>query len=406
MSDARQAVFHDNFCQMGGAERVAEELHRALAELAPTALHTTLAAPGILTPYLQQAGIRSTWMQRLPCPSKLFRGYFLLYPSAIDHADLSAYDLIVSSCFGYAKGVRKRPSAVHICYCHTPMRWVWRTEDYLQRERASRLKHLLLALPLRWLAGWERRAALQPDLYIANSHVVAERLRTAFGIEATVIPPPVDTSRFAPAPVTTGEPAEDFYLVLSRLVPYKRLDLAISACKRLERRLVIIGDGPDRARLQHLASHSPSIRFLGRADEATVADYARRCRALIFPGEEDFGITPLEVNAAGRPVVAFRAGGACETIVPGRNGVFFDEPAPASLAAAMLELEAITWDPDVLRAHAAAYDSSVFRERIQQFVLAHRPAAQPCSNNLTPALPRAQLLASPAASAALLADRT
>jgi glycosyltransferase involved in cell wall biosynthesis len=361
----RIAIFHDNFCQMGGAERVAEELHKAL----PGAdLHSTLTAHETLTPHLRQANIRNTWMQRLPARARLFRAYFLLYPFAIDRADLSGYDLIVTSCFGYAKGIRRGPNALHICYCHTPMRWVWRTQDYLARERGSRLKNALLALPLRWLKRWEIAAAKRPDLYLANSQVVADRLRSAFGVEATVIPPPIDTRRFAPPPGSPEILPEDFYLILSRLVPYKRFDLAVLACIQLNRKLVIIGNGPDRKRLESIAAGSPNIVFLGRAPDAVVADHARRCRALLFPGEEDFGMTPLEINAAGRPVVAFRGGGATETILPNLNGVFFDEPTAASLAEAILQLESTTWNPAAIRAHAANYDTAVFHQRIRHFI--------------------------------------
>jgi glycosyltransferase involved in cell wall biosynthesis len=199
--------------------------------------------------------------------------------------------------------------------------------------------------------------------------VVATRLHRAFGIHATVIPPPIDTTRFAPLggdPSSPIPPPEDFYLVLARLVPYKRIDLAIAACTRLNRKLVVIGDGPDRARLQALAG--PTVHFLGRAPDDLVVDHARRCRALLFPGEEDFGMTPLEINAAGRPVVAFHAGGAVETIVANLNGVFFTQPNAESLAQAILDLEARPWDPHAIRAHAQTFDTAVFRARILDFV--------------------------------------
>jgi glycosyltransferase involved in cell wall biosynthesis len=248
------------------------------------------------------------------------------------------------------------------------MRWVWRTDDYLAREKNSKLKTLLLALPLKLLKRWELKAARRPDLYLANSHVVANRLRDAFGVEATVIPPPIDTGRFLPAPGAPELPPEDFYLVLSRLVPYKRFDLAVHACIALGRNLVVIGKGPDKARLEAIAAGHPNIQFLGRASDEVVVDHAQRCRALLFPGEEDFGITPLEVNAAGRPVVAYRAGGATETVKYGLNGVFFDEDSPASLAAGILELESMTWDAVAIREYAKGFDASVFHERIQAFV--------------------------------------
>jgi glycosyltransferase involved in cell wall biosynthesis len=384
------AVFHDSFCQFGGAERFAEELHGALSRNAPTALHTTVAAEQVLTPQLRGAGIQATWMRHLPLPHKFFRAYFLLFPFAVEHADLREYDLIVSSCFGYAKGVRKRaarhgrPAALHICYCHTPMRWVWRTNDYLAREGHARLKSALLALPLRWLKRWELKAARRPDLFLANSNVVAKRLRDAFGVEATVIPPPIDTARFAPLTGHEYDEPEDFYLVLSRLVPYKRFDLAINACRALKRKLVIIGDGVDRARLESLAAGDPNIVFLGRVPDAGVVEYARRTRGLLFPGEEDFGMTPLEINAAGRPVIAYRAGGATETIIEGLNGLFFDEPTAESLADAMLRFEDRIWDMDAIRMRAAAFDRTVFRRRILQFVEAAIEAHQAVSTQTGP----------------------
>jgi glycosyltransferase involved in cell wall biosynthesis len=369
----RTVLFHDCFAQMGGAERVAETLHRTLSEagLRPDLL-TTVTVPKRLTPYLRRIAIRTTWMQRLPSLAKHFRAYFMLYPLAINHVDLSAYDLVVSSCFGYAKGVRRRAGALHVCYCHTPMRWVWRTADYLQRERRSRLKTVALALPLRLLRRWEIGAAKRPDVYIANSHVVAERLHTCFGIEAEVIPPPIEVSRFRlPKGQPQPEPG-DFYLLISRLVPYKRFDLAVEACTRLGRKLVVIGDGPDRKRLEAMAG--PTITFLGRASDDVVADHARRCAALLFPGEEDFGMTPLEVNAAGRPVLAYRGGGAMETILEGHNGLFFDRPTAESMMDGIERMEAMYWSPELIRAHADRYDVRVFQKRILSVLHSHLPA--------------------------------
>jgi glycosyltransferase involved in cell wall biosynthesis len=256
----RIALFHDFLVQMGGAERVTEVLHQTL----PGAeLHTTMEVPHRLSPYLKTAAPRTTWMQRLPAKTKFFRHYFMLYPFAVQSADMSAYDLVVSSCFGFAKGVRRRKGAIHVCYCHNPMRWVWRTNDYLAKEQFSPLKRKLVELALRPLKAWEIMAATRPDYYIANSQVVADRLRYAFGVKATVIPPPIDTQRFQPS-AEIG----DYFLVLARLAPYKRLDLAIEACSRLNLPLVVIGDGPDRERLVKLAG--PSVTFLGRQPDAVV----------------------------------------------------------------------------------------------------------------------------------------
>ena len=357
-SDIRTVVFHDNFAQMGGAERVAEQLHRAFpgADLA-----STLSVTERLSGYLQRTPIKTTWMQRLPAKARLFRSYFLLYPFAIERVNLKKYDLILTSCFGYAKGVKRRKGALHICYCHTPMRWVWRTSDYLARESFSGWKRVLLRLALKPLKLWEICAARRPDFYIANSREVARRLRDAFGVESVVIPPPIDTQRFSVSPLV-----DDYYLVLSRLVPYKRIDLAVEACSRTHRQLKVIGTGPDIERLRTLAG--PTIEFLGRLPDAAVAQLVSRCRALIFPGEEDFGMAPLEVNSAGRPVVAFNGGGASETIVSGLNGMFFEDATVESLINSLEIFETMQWHPDKIRAHAAGFDSRIFRQRIRDFI--------------------------------------
>jgi glycosyltransferase involved in cell wall biosynthesis len=355
----RIALYHDFLVNMGGAERVAENLHRTFPD---SDLYTSMTAPERLSQYFKAVRPKTSWMQILPAKSKFFRHYFLLYPFAVEMTNLKDYDLVVSSCFGYAKGVRRGKSAIHVCYCHNPMRWVWRTTDYLASERFGRIKNALIKFALKPLRAWEMRAARRPDYYIANSTVVADRLHEAFGIKATVIPPPIETKRFHPCPYV-----DDYFLVLSRLAPYKRLDLAVQACSQLGLPLMVIGDGPDRKRLEKLAG--PTITFLGRLPDAVVDRYARQCRALIFPGEEDFGITPLEINAAGRPVVAYRGGGALETIRDGVSGVFFSEQTVESLTDALQRFDSMTWDPIAIRRHAERFDTSVFQERIIDFLL-------------------------------------
>ena len=361
----RIAVVHDNFAQMGGAERVAEEIYKLLPG---AALYSTLALPELLSSGLREAKIRTTWMQHLPALQRYFRHYFLFYPLAVESMDVSDYDLIVSSCFGYAKGVRKRRDAVHVCYCHTPMRWVWRYQDYSERASFGGLTRRLLPSLLWGLKLWDLRASRQPDYFIANSMVVAERIKKFYGREAVVIPPPIDVHRFRP-----DSCSQDYYLVLSRLVPYKRIDLAVEACTRFNRPLVIVGDGPDRARLERLAG--PSVRFVGRQSDEAVARYSARCRALLFPGEEDFGMTPLEVNAAGRPVIAFRAGGALETVVDGVTGIFFDKPTASSLSDAIEASEGYSWNAAELRAHAEKFDQAVFASRLLEFLNTVAPSA-------------------------------
>src|SRR6267143_158197 len=318
---------------MGGAERVAAAMHDSFPS-AP--IYTTVALPHRLPKELRGADIRTSAMQRLPGMEQRFRQYFMLYPLAVERFDLSEYDLIFSSSSGYAKGVRRRRNAIHVCYCHTPMRWVWRYDDYVARERFGKVVRGALPMLLWGLRKWDLRASQQPNYYIANSRLVASRIRKIYGREAHVIPPPIDVNRFH-----MSSEIDDYYLVLSRLMPYKRIDLAIEACKRLDRRLVIIGDGPDRERLEKLAG--PKTEFLGRQPDQIVNHYASHCRALLFTGEEDFGMVPLEVNAAGRPVIAFRGGGAIETVVEGITGVFFDTPVSTAVVEAIEDFESRSW---------------------------------------------------------------
>jgi glycosyltransferase involved in cell wall biosynthesis len=325
-------------------------------------LLTTLSAPERLPESLRDVDIKTTWMQFLPNKARWFRYYFLIYPFAIEGVDLTSYDLVVTSCFGYAKGVKRRGTkAVHVCYCHNPMRWVWRTEDYIARENLTHWKASLLRMLLKPLKLWEQRAARQPDYYIANSQNVAKRLKTSFGIESTVISPPIDVSRFS-----ISKEVGDYYLVLSRLVPYKRIDLAVQACTQAGVKLVVIGDGPDRERLQNLAG--PTVTFLGRLPDNQINQCAAQCRALLFPGEEDFGMSLLEINAAGRPVIAYRAGGASETIIDGLNGIFFDEASTEALLIAMHRFDTMAWHSEDIRRHAERYDTKLFERRVLDFL--------------------------------------
>lgn len=360
------ALFQDYLAQNGGAERVTEAIHRTLPD---AELHTTMEVPERISPYLRQLNAKTTWMQALPAKGKFYRHYFLLYPFAVESANLEQYDLIVSSCCGYAKGIKRGKGSVHVCYCHNPMRWVWRFPEYVARERFNPLTTRLLQLLVQDLKRWEMRAALRPDYFIANSHIVAKRLKDAFGIEATVIEPPIDTSRF-----WISRQTEDFYLILSRLNAYKRIELAVEACTRTGRRLVVIGDGPDRTRLEALAG--PTVTFLGRQSDEVVNRYASTCRALIFPGEEDFGMAPLEVNAAGRPVVAYGAGGATETVIEGLNGVLFKDQTTDSLVEALEQFERQEWEPTAIRGHAQRYDIHVFQERLLDFLVRVSPAVR------------------------------
>jgi len=364
------ALVHDYFVEFGGAERVVEAIHDSFPS-AP--LYTTVALPQYVPNRLRAADIRTSVMQHLPSMDRRFRHYFMLYPFAVEKFDLTDYDLIFSSSSGYAKGVHRRRNAIHVCYCHTPMRWVWRYEDYVSREKFGRGIRTVLPFFLWGLRKWDLRASQQPNYYIANSQLVADRIRKIYGREAHVIPPPIDVNRFH-----MSNDVQDYYLVLSRLISYKRIDLAIEACKRMNRRLIIIGDGPDRARLEKLADDR--IEFLGRQPDQIVNYYLARCRALLFPGEEDFGMAPLEANAAGRPVIAYNAGGARETVVDGKTGLFFDHPNSMALSSAIERFESMVWSQILLRRHAEKFDNNVFAFRVLQFLGSVAPST--CAQDL------------------------
>lgn len=355
----RIALVHDYFTQLGGAEKVAEELYCLLPH---PALFATVALPSCMPGRLQDVPVQTSWMQNLPGMKEYYRLYVFLYPFAVGSLDLSAYDLIISSSSGYAKGVRTSARAIHVCYCHTPMRWAWNYQNYATRESFGLSQRTLLPVLIRGLQHWDRAASRQPDHFVANSKAVAERIRRLYQRSAEVVHPPIETGRFRPS---HSQP-ENYYLVLSRLVPYKRIDLAVQACTERGKKLLVIGDGPDRRQLQALAG--PSVHFLGRGSDAEVEYHVARCRALLFPGEEDFGMAPVEVAAAGRPTIAYRAGGALETIVEDVTGFFFDRQTAECLGDALENFERRQWSTAALRQHAKTFSVPVFQQRFRSFL--------------------------------------
>jgi glycosyltransferase involved in cell wall biosynthesis len=357
----RLALVHDDLVQAGGAERVAARFH----EMWPDApLYTSIYDPKHTLPEFAGADVRTSYLQRTPFSSRRLHKLALpLFPAAIESLDLSSYNVVLSSSSRFAKGVLTPPKTCHICYCHTPARFAWRPEDYFGRGRAARFVWPLMRIMLNRLRNWDMKSADRVDYYIANSHNVAERIKRFYGREATVIYPPIETAKFRP--LGDGKPGEAF-LVVSRLVGYKRIDLAIEACNRLNLPLRIVGTGPALPALERMAG--PTIQLLGRLTDTQIADEYARCRAFIFPGEEDFGIAPLEAMASGRPVVAFGAGGALETVISGETGFFFEQPTAESLMAALNAVQQAEFDPDALRAHALRFDSQVFQDQIRSFV--------------------------------------
>ena len=363
------ALVHDYLNQMGGAERVVLALH----EIFPDApLYTSIYDPKRVDAAFQKMDIRTTFMQKLPLVKKHHQPFLPLYPFAMESLDLRGYDLVLSSSSAFGKGVITRPETMHICYCHTPMRWCWNYDEYVERERLGRISRSILPFLITGLRVWDQMSATRVDHFIANSPVVADRIQKYYRRDAVVIPPPVDASRFTFDPTIMPE---EYFLIVSRFMPYKRIDLAIEACNRLQLPLVIIGSGRDENRLKSIAG--PTIRFMGRLSDEEVLYYYAHCRAFILPGEEDFGITPLEAQASGRPVIAYGAGGALASVVEGITGTFFQEQAVESLIAVLASFDERKYDPQTIRNHALEFDMPRFHRRILQYIEAKMSEGKP-----------------------------
>lgn len=351
------AIIHYWLVSRRGGEQVLE----ALCGLFPDAdIYTHVVDPVVLSPVLQRHRIRTTFINRLPVARRLYRRYLPLMPLALEQLDLRAYDLIISLESGPAKGVIVRPEALHVCYCLSPMRYLWDLyPDYL--ASAGRLTRWAMPWPMHRLRQWDRLAADRVDHFIAISRFVARRIEKYYRRSADVIHPPVATERWL---VDPPPPRESFYLVAGQLIAYKRVDLAIEACNRLCRPLIVIGEGSEMSRLRRLAG--PTISLLGRQSDAVLRDHYARCRALLFPGIEDFGLVPVEAMAAGAPVIALRAGGVLETVVEGETGRFFDQPTVDALSEAIVAFEQhpLEYAPERMRQHATCFDKQVFAERM------------------------------------------
>ena len=353
------AIVHDYLNQAGGAERVVKCFHEAFPD-AP--IYTSFYLPDTMPDEFKQMDIRTSFMQKLPGIKKHFKKYLALYPSAMASLDLSGYDLILSSSSAWAKGIRKPKDSCHLCYCHSPMRFVWMYDDYVKRERFGTATRTLLPLILKPIRWWDVRTNTGVDYFIANSKTTAKRIMEFYGRDSDVIHPPVDTSIFKPY----NSKVKDYYLIVSRLNTYKKIDLAISAFNKLNIPLYIIGFGPDEERLRSIAG--PNILFKGKLADDEVVKYYSECKALILSGIEDFGLTPVEAQACGRPVIAFRSGGALESIVESKTGVFFDEQTEASLISTVKKFETMSFESKGIRENALRFDKEVFKKKIRDYV--------------------------------------
>lgn len=349
----RVALVHDDLTQRGGAERVVLALHRLFPE-APifTSVHDSSGTFEEFT----GADVRTTFLQRLPHRGNRARALLPLYPIAMNRIDLRGYDLVVSSSSRFAHGV-KAPHACHVSYCHTPARWLYDTGYFGPGGPVRSWAVPALRPLLGIMRRWDQVAARRPDVYVANSREVAARIERVYGREAPVIHPPVDVISTSDTTETAGGGSDPYYLVVSRLLPYKRIDLVIHACAAMGRRLIVVGSGPARQALTALArSVAPGlVEFRSGLSDGALHRLLAGCTALVQAGREDFGLVPIEANAAGRPAVAFAAGGGLETVVDGTTGVHFTEQAGGALIAALERVESTPWDAALLRRHAEGF---------------------------------------------------
>jgi glycosyltransferase involved in cell wall biosynthesis len=350
------ALAHDFLVHIRGGEKVL----LALQEVYPDAPIYALVADKRKVREVQSLDVRESFMSRAPLVRRFFRAYLPFYPLAAESLDFSGYDLVLSTSSLFVKNILTSPSTCHICYCHTPNRYLWGQEMYEGREEKS-LRDRLLSPLLARMRAWDEKCSDRVDYFVANSGTTAERISRFYHRAAEVIHPPVDIETFRP----TAE-HEGFFLCVAHLVPYKRIDLAIQAFASLGKRLVVVGRGPERTRLQRLAG--PDVQFLGAVPRETLHRLYETCRALVVPTFEDFGIVTVEAQACGKPVIAYRAGGSTEIVIENETGVFFDEQSAASLADAVVRFEKQRFDPAVVRANVERFDKKIFQHRMRELV--------------------------------------
>lgn len=352
----KTALSHDWLNGMRGGEKCLE----AIGELYPDAvIHTLFHQKGKLSPGIARHEIRTSPVQGFPGVFGRYRYYLPFFPAAVETFDLRGYDLVVSTSHCVAKGIRRVKPGVHVCYCFTPMRYAWGFFDEYFGKKSGAARAVIRFFMAR-LRDWDRRTSDRVDRFIAISQHVRERILRHYGRDAEVIYPPADTIFYTPSPET---PREDFYLVVSALVPYKRVDLAVRALGKLGRRLVVIGDGPELEALKRIAR--PGTTFLGWQSDESIRDHYRRARALVFPGEEDFGIVPVEAQACGLPVVAYGRGGALETVLRRETGLFFAELTEEALCGTIEEFERTKFLPELARRNAERFSRDRFKTQIR-----------------------------------------
>jgi glycosyltransferase involved in cell wall biosynthesis len=353
--DLRVALIHDWLTGMRGGERVLE----AICELFPQAsLFTLLHVPGKVSPTIERHGPRTSFVQRLPRAEQYYRYYLPIFPNAIEQFNLDGFDLVVSSSHCVAKSVITPPRARHLCYCHTPMRYAWdQFDNYFGSRRVGLASHLARPV-LQHLARWDAATSDRPDRYVANSQYVAQRIRRYYNRAASIVHPPVDTVFYTPL---DGAP-DRYFLIVAALVPYKRVDAAMTAAQRVGIPLKIVGEGPERARLE--ANAGPTVEFLGRVPDEQVRDLYRRALAVLVPWEEDFGIVPVEAHACGRPVVALGRGGALDSVQHEVNGLLVDDESVDAWTMALERVSGMSFETQTIRMTAERFSRPRFQTEI------------------------------------------
>ncbi len=357
------ALIHDYLIRFGGAERVFLNLHKIFPK---SEIFTLLYDEKKMGKYFLNNKVNTSFLQGFPKFWRKRQKYLLPFiPMAPETFDLREFDLVISSSSSFVKGVITRPSAIHICYCHSPMRFGWDAySSYIKEQRKGYLTNLAISIMMHYIRIWDKSASSRVDYFIANSKATAGRIRKFYGRESNVIYPPVGLSKKFNAPSE-----QKYFLIVSQLTPYKRIDLAITAFNKLELPLIIIGEGSDKKRLQKMANNN--IKFLDWKSDEIVKQYFQKCIAFIFPGEDDFGIAPVEAMGFGKPVLAYRKGGAIETILEGITGEFFDESAAESLADGVrrIILNLNNYSPLLIRKRAEKFSQDRFEKDIKKFVI-------------------------------------
>jgi glycosyltransferase involved in cell wall biosynthesis len=373
------AIVHDWLTGMRGGEKCLE----VFCDLYPSAdIFTLLHIPGSVSATIESHQIHTSFLQKLPLIESKYRYYLPLMPFAIESFNLNEYDLILSSSHCVAKSVKPSSGSIHICYCHTPMRYIWdQFDQYFCRSKSGLIPWLMMSLLRPWFQRWDSKTSSRVHEYIANSYHVQKRIKKYYNKDATVIHPPVDTKRFK----SNSDIKSDYFLIVSAFAPYKRVDLAVEAFNELGYPFVVVGDGQDAESLQKRANSN--IRFEGWLDDLSINSYYAGCRAFVFCGEEDFGISLLEAQAMGRPVIALGRGGALETVIPDRKtwkqntgipehktinptGVFFYEQTSKDLIRAIQHFEEIEsqFDVENIKEHAECFDVAIYKDQIKKFI--------------------------------------